>query len=172
MKKFKTFEPYILLVIAPPLAAVIGGLITLWIASKHPDGMVVDDYYRYGLTINNRIVEDEQANHLNLKATLRMTPASCGATATPCLKIKLDGNLAPLPNELTITFWHATQSGIDQTLLLIHTMDQFYQAPLMQTLALGKWHVVLQGKDWRLTGFFWVKENEPLPSLVLTPKAL
>jgi len=117
MKRFRTFEPYILLVIAPPLAAVIGGLITLWIASNHPDGMVVDDYYRYGLAINNRIVEDEQASRLNLHATLRMTPASCGATATPCLKLKLDGNLAPLPNELTITFWHATQSGIDQTLL-------------------------------------------------------
>jgi hypothetical protein len=170
--KLKKFEPYILLVIAPPLAAVIGGLITLWIASKNPDGMVVDDYYRYGLAINQRIVEDEQANRLDLNAALRMTPASCGAAATPCLKLHLEGNLAPLPNELTITLWHATQSGIDQTLLLIHTMDQNYQAPLMRALTLGKWHVVLQGKDWRLTGFFLVKEDEPLPSLVLMPKAL
>lgn len=170
--KLKKFEPYILLVIAPPLAAVIGGFMTLWIAIKHPDGMVVDDYYRYGLAINQRIVEDEQASRLNLKAALRMTPASCGAAATPCLKLHLEGNLAPLPNELTVTLWHATQSGMDQTLLLSHTLDQNYQAPLMRALTLGKWHVVLQGKDWRLTGFFLVKEDEPLPALVLTPKTL
>ena len=47
-------EPWVWLLIALPMTAVIGGMITIYLAVTTSDGLVVDDYYKRGKAINIR----------------------------------------------------------------------------------------------------------------------
>ena len=48
-------EPWVWLLIALPASAVLGGMVTIWIAVDSDDGLVVDDYYKRGLEINKKL---------------------------------------------------------------------------------------------------------------------
>ncbi len=50
---------YVWLVIAGPVAVVIAGFVTLWIAVSHPDPVLEKDYYRRGLDINKTLAADK-----------------------------------------------------------------------------------------------------------------
>ena len=45
-------EPWVWLMIALPASAVVGGIITIYLAVSTSDGLVVDDYYKRGKAIN------------------------------------------------------------------------------------------------------------------------
>ena len=64
-----------LLAIAPA-AALVGGLITLWLAITTSDSLVVDDYYREGRAINQQLARDRTATDLGLQAELHFTARS------------------------------------------------------------------------------------------------
>jgi hypothetical protein len=51
-------QPWVWLLIALPMSAVIGGMVTLYIAVTTSDGLVVDDYYRRGKAINLDLARD------------------------------------------------------------------------------------------------------------------
>ena len=57
--------------IALPATAVVAGIVTLVIAAKTFDGMVVDDYYKEGRAIVQTIGRVEHARELGLRAALR-----------------------------------------------------------------------------------------------------
>lgn len=50
---FKDKWPWLLAI--PPAAAVIGGIAVLYLAITTNDGLVADDYYRRGVTINQSL---------------------------------------------------------------------------------------------------------------------
>ena len=56
------------LLMLPPAAAVVGGFITLWLAIKTWDGLVVDDYYKEGLAIRKTMDRSLKAGELGLTA--------------------------------------------------------------------------------------------------------
>lgn len=60
------------LVAAPPIAAVIGGLLTVMIAVRNADTLVVDDYARIGHTFDVDQSRDRRAGALGVTATLRV----------------------------------------------------------------------------------------------------
>lgn len=43
-------DPVLWLVIGPPVAAVIAGLLTVWIAATHRDPLVTDSVHKVGVT--------------------------------------------------------------------------------------------------------------------------
>jgi hypothetical protein len=47
------------LVIAGPVAVVVAGLTTVWIAVRSPDPVVAEDYYRRGMEINQTLARDK-----------------------------------------------------------------------------------------------------------------
>ncbi|ABE46192.1 FixH family protein [Polaromonas sp. JS666] len=47
------------LVIAGPVAVVVAGLVTVWIAVRSPDPVVAEDYYRRGVEINKTLARDK-----------------------------------------------------------------------------------------------------------------
>jgi len=61
-------EPWLLLM--APLAAVIGGYPTLWLALNSNHSLVVDDYYREGRAINQTFARDAQAERFGLMARI------------------------------------------------------------------------------------------------------
>ena len=147
-------EPWPWFLMSLPATAVIAGIATVWIAARSADGLVVGDYYKAGLAINQTLARDEAARTLGLSATL----AGDGKTLT----LTLDGRLAAYPDTLSLTLAHPTRQGEDQTLTLGHTGNGHYRAA-MPALADGKWQLQLSdvAGNWRLAGMLHTPFNQP-----------
>jgi len=61
-------EPWPWIIIAGPASAVVAGVALLWLAIDSNDGLVVDDYYKEGLAINQVIRRDQAAFDLRYRA--------------------------------------------------------------------------------------------------------
>ncbi len=138
--------PFVWLLIAFPLTAVVAGFVTLGLAIQSDDGVVEDDYYRKGKEINRVLARDEAAAKLGLESDLELNAASRELALR--LRAKPD---TKLPQAVEIRFLHATRAGLDQSLIVPRNGDGSYRAPL-PPLAPGHWNVQLAAHDWRLTG--------------------
>jgi hypothetical protein len=135
-------EPLVWLVIAFPLAAVLGGSATLYLAIRSWDGLVVDDYYKQGLEINKVLARDERARRAGYRAELAVDDSEVSVRLASAAG-------SPLPPVLRISFIDATRAGLDRTVEAPLAGDGFYRAPL-PALPAGHWHVHLETPDWRI----------------------
>lgn len=144
-------EPMVWLLIAVPLSAVIGGFVTLALAIRSDDGLVVDDYYRRGKEINRVLARDQAALAHGLHgravfdAERRVVRIALAARDPEILPAQIDCEL-----------WHATRRGFDRRLRLVRQADGVYAAPWSPDLVPGHWHLQLSGADWRLLGSVFV----------------
>jgi hypothetical protein len=147
-------EPWPWFLISLPATAVIAGLTTVWIAATSADGLVVGDYYKAGLAINQTLARDDAARALALTATLH----SEGDTLT----LTLAGHLQAFPDQLSLTLAHPTHQGLDHTLLLSHAGGGVYRAAL-PAMPAGKWHAQLvdSAAKWRLSGVLHTPFSQP-----------
>lgn len=65
--------PLLWLVFFFPVAAVVAGLITLTIAIKTDDGVMVDNYYQKGKEINQVLARDKATTRMGLTAIQTIT---------------------------------------------------------------------------------------------------
>lgn len=146
-------EPWPWFLISLPATAVIAGLATVWIAYQSADGLVVGDYYKAGLAINQTLARDDAARALALTATLQREDGALGLTLT--------GNLQTFPDQLDLTLAHPTRQGQDQRLMLSHAGGGHYRTSLPAMLA-GKWHAQLAdtASTWRLSGVLHTPFNQ------------
>jgi len=126
---------------AGPATAVVAGLITAWLAVRSNDGLVVDDYYRQGLAINRTVSRSAAAERLGIRAQIFLADD----------RIRVLLGTATAHEALSLRFVHPTRSGMDQSVDLTAMQPGEYGARL-RPLAPGRWHVVLEGNDWRLAG--------------------
>ena len=123
---------------------VIAAFTTLYIANKHSDDLVVDDYYKDGLAINQRLEKDQRAADLGLQAALEFTASE--------VRLQLSG---PVQNqELRLSLSHPLEADRDFILVLGRYTAGGYSATLPQAVA-PNWHWVLdagEDSDWRLQG--------------------
>ena len=137
-------EPYVWLLIAIPLAAVIGSVITGKLALQSDDGLVVDDYYKQGLEINQVLERDRLANELGIVANIQFSPEQ------HAFRLFLTGNEKFMaPETITVSFLHATRGGLDRKIKINRTAANLYQAELPQ-LPKGRWHIQIDTGDWRI----------------------
>ena len=135
-------EPLVWLVIAFPLAAVLGGFATLYLAIRSWDGLVVDDYYKKGLEINKVLARDETALQSGYTASVTVDDDT--------VTVRLGSTQGKaLPPRIKVSFIHATRAGLDRQLEIPQTSAGVYLAPL-GTLPAGHWHVHIETDDWRL----------------------
>ena len=137
-------EPFVWLIITFPMAAVLAGFYTLYLAVVSYDGLVVDDYYKEGLAINKRIEKQDVANAYGLR---------------PQLQFDHDKNRLRLilaaeesfqyPETIKVMFSHATRQGHDQVTELTRTNGSIYEMEF-ESLIRGHWNVTLEANDWRL----------------------
>lgn len=148
-------EPWPWFLISLPAAAVIAGLATVWIAYQSADGLVVGDYYKAGLAINQTLARDDAARALGLSATLQGEEGA--------LMLTLAGRLPAYPNRLVLTLAHPTRQGMDQTLVLHHAGGGRYRAAL-PPMPPGKWHAQLAepAATWRLSGVLHTPFSQPV----------
>lgn len=148
-------EPWPWFLISLPATAVIAGLVTVWIAVTSADGLVVGDYYKAGLAINQTLARDATAHDLALTARLQSRDGA--------LSLALAGRLQAYPDRLTLTLAHPTRQGMDQTLTLGHLGGGLYRAS-MPAIAAGKWHAELAdtASAWRLSGVLHTPLDWPI----------
>lgn len=138
-------EPFVWMVIAFPAAAVLAGIVTIYLAVVSDDGLVVDDYYKHGLEINRLLNREQNAADAGLAMTVDLS-SDAGS-----LLITLDaGPGFVYPSEIDGVLAHTTREGLDQTLRLIRVGDTMYRA-VDVAVPQGRWYVDIGTDDWRLT---------------------
>jgi len=135
-------EPFVWLVILFPASAVIGGIVTIFLAIQSSDGLVVDDYYKQGLEINRVLERDKAALKHGLQAVLQVKNQFVH------LALNAHDNYT-LPPAITLQFSHSTRAGFDKQVLLKRMSDNTYQAALPELIT-GKFFLQLTADDWRL----------------------
>ena len=149
-------EPIMWLVIAFPLTAVIVGFVSLALAIRSDDGMVEDDYYKQGMTINRVLARDKAAAAQDLTGTEELDAARHE------LQVRLTARQTmTLPDNIQIKLMHATRAGFDRSLVLPRQPDGTYRAPLPEFVP-GHWDVQLTAQDWRLTGSLFMPGDNRL----------
>lgn len=141
---YRQFWPWF--IIALPLTAVIASITTLIIAAHDPDGLVVDDYYKEGLTINQTLERDRHAQALGLSGLVRVDAAR--------LILTLNGVPANIQDkDFELRLIHPTRPHLDRTLKLTRDGGNQWSAAL-DAIAPGRWHVQLESPAgrWRLAG--------------------
>lgn len=138
-------EPWVWLLIALPMSAVIGGMITIYLAVTTSDGLVVDDYYRRGKAINMDLARDRAAAMHGLRARLDIDYASRRVL------LLLDSSNALHPAQVRLSLLHPTRPGNDQVVLLQPAAVEGYAGTLKE-LAAGNWYLQLEADDWRMSG--------------------
>lgn len=144
-------DPFRWLVITPPLIAVVAGGLTMWLAIRSYDGLVVDDYYKQGLEINQVLARDERATALALHADVEWIVSS---PTEGRVVVHWDGGAAALaPATLDLKLIYATRAGFDRDVQAERVAPDRYEVTL-PALRQGEWHVHIASADWRLTESF------------------
>ena len=137
-------EPYVWLFFAFPLAAVIGSVITGKLALQSDDGLVVDDYYKQGLEINQVLKRDRLAHAFSIAAKIQIFQEQ------KTFRLMLTGNESFIPPDtITVSFLHSTRSGFDRKIQVARNDKNLYQAELPK-LAKGRWYIQIETGDWRV----------------------
>lgn len=135
---------YVWLLIIFPVISVIGGIVTLVLAIRTYDGLVVDDYYKHGLEINQTFERDRVADRKDLSASLQIEKDN------PYFRVILRGNESfRQPAFVSVSFLHATRGGQDKASTLHKLAGDVYEG-VLPDLAPGTWNILIEGQDWRL----------------------
>ena len=153
-------EPWVWLMIALPMSAVIGGMITIYLAVVTSDGLVVDDYYKRGKTINRDLARDDAAARYQLRATIELD------LRDNRMQLQLESATAVLPKVLTFSLLHPTLPGHDQVISLQHVGDGVYSGAIDE-VSRGNWYLQLEADDWRLSGDMQIPATERIVLLPL-----
>lgn len=140
---YRQFWPWFLILL--PMLSVVGGIVTIFVATSSPHSMVVDDYARIGLATHRKLERDRQAAELGVHADLEI-PADAAE-----IRVRLSGG-ASQPGHLILKLSHPTVSTLDQVMTL-PGYGETYSARLASPLS-GRWYVQLEPPDgsWRLAG--------------------
>ena len=143
---YRYFWPWIL--IALPLASVLGGVTTLLIAMKDPDSLVVGDYYKEGLAINRSLAKEDRARSMGLAAHLRVD------LATGDILLRLNSDKPVPADRLQLKFFHTTRAERDVETTLQPLTPGRYAGSIAKPLSLGGWLLNLGPVDdaWRVAG--------------------
>jgi hypothetical protein len=128
------------IVMAGPIAVVIAGAATIWIAFATADGLVAEDYYKQGLAINKVLAREEAAKTLGVSAQILLQDGK--------LVVALRGDAPPA---LFAHLAHGTRSGYDQRLRLEPKGAGLYEAALPE-LPAGRWRAAIEDPQgrWRI----------------------
>jgi hypothetical protein len=143
---YRQFWPWFIMI--PPAGAVIGGIITVYLAFANQPELVVEDYGSIDNTTALKMQREQTASNMELEAEVRLARDSSGSFF---LKVTLtqgdDGR--PLPDMLRATLVHSTKSEFDREAQLLRT-DDVYQGQI--DIPASNYYLQLQDPDrtWQL----------------------
>ena len=150
---YKQFWPWFL--IAVPIISLALGITMLTLAINTENSLVVDDYYKQGKAINNKLEKVKAAKALNLKTEVTFLDDK--------VELRFLSEDPTKGAALTLEFYHPTQSKRDFTLNLTQQANGIYQASLDAPLT-GKWRASLYPfhRQWKIQQDFTLPHNSPI----------
>lgn len=133
------------LLMAGPGIVVIASLFTGWLALSTDDAVVADDYYKRGLSINERLAHVDRAAALGMSATVDIAPD--GGVRVMLASPATD--LEATPAVVVLSIAHATRGGLDRRVELVRGPDGAY-AGRVEPIGAGRWLVSIDTVAWRL----------------------
>lgn len=151
---YRNLWPWLLML--GPIAVILAGTYTCWLAFSRQDALVVDDYYKQGKAINQDLRRDHAAAGLGLALSMRYDPATN----------KLFGTIVsfgtPVAERMRLHLIHSTQSGKDLNLEMQPGPGGEFSIALPM-LEKAQWQVLLENerRDWRLGGAWaWPRQQK------------
>jgi hypothetical protein len=153
-------HPWPWILMAGPGLVIVAGAITLYLAIASNDGLVADDYYKLGMTVNQTTARDAAARTRGVRAELMQSATGVQLRVL----VRADAGVE-LPASLKLKLAHPTRTGVDQDLTLVAAGGGVYTG-VAQVRVGGRWHVALEDDEhsWRLTGD-WMVETTPVLQL-------
>ena len=142
-------EFYVWLLIFFPVMSIFMGITTIVLSINSYDGLVVDDYYKRGLAINEVLAREEKADAFGLSSSLKVDSSEGRVTVRLLASERFD-----FPSQINVRLMHATRAGHDQSLQLFRTADSSYEGSIA-SLPPGRWHVEIAAGNWRLLESHW-----------------
>lgn len=141
-------EPWVWLLIAIPLATVVGGFVTLSLAIRSGDELVLDDFRKEGLAIYADPRRDAAAAELGVTAELSIDRQDGRVEVTLSLP------QGESPAELLLVLSHATRAEFDHMVVLRRSGSGY--GGRLERFEPGRWYLELtpRARDWRLKGVF------------------
>lgn len=139
---YQQFWPWFIIALIG--SVVVASLITLVIAVRHSDDLVVDDYYKVGLAVNQHLEHRQLAERLGISAELYITDAKVHVIVQ---NIKRDST--PI-----LTLAHPLEADRDRTFKLLPDPDGGFFANLDSPIG-PRWHWTIQDSNpqkWLLSG--------------------
>ncbi len=146
--------PWLLMV--GPVAVILAGIPTAYLAYSQQDALVVDDYYKQGKAINQDLRRERAAAALGLRVQLRYD------AARGILSGRLLGKVQPAGMPIKLRLIHSTQPEKDIK-LDAQTDASGDFAVALPMLDKARWQVLVEnaGADWRLAGAWqWPKQRD------------
>ena len=130
--------------IALPASAVFGGIATLILAVQSPNALVVDDYYKENLAINQQIHRQTATSDMDLNALLRSDDKQ--------LSLDLSATEPVADDRVILQFIHVTRAELDREVIMQRQADGRYQTALPELAQNTTWNLHLQNSDnsWKL----------------------
>ncbi|MCB1680269.1 MAG: FixH family protein [Halioglobus sp.] len=139
---FRQFWPWFLILL--PASVVVASFVTLYIANRHADDLVVASYYKDGLAINRQLAQKQLAVDLGIAGEPQFT----GNT----VQLFISGPVAA--SSLVLQMSHPLESDRDFSVLLERIGAGHYRGRMPQSVA-PRWHWIVklpQHDGWRLDG--------------------
>jgi hypothetical protein len=137
---------WVWMIIAVPLSAVASGGVILWAALESNHDLVVDDYYKEGLAINQTLDRDRAAARHGLDSVLYFDYDHNQ------VKMQLQAKAGyKLPAHVQLKIMHPIKAKLDHTVDMVRAADGVYRAKIPK-LANARWYLQLEADDWRLLG--------------------
>ena len=141
---------------AGPAIVIVAGCITAWLAIVSNDGLVDDNYYKVGLSVNQELKQRQLAAELNLKADLSIVNEGRS------IQLVLYGlPKEALPDSLQLRLVHPTRKGEDQRLSLVRSGSVF-RGDFSANPGTGRWNLVIEDPlaGWRMDGVWNIQNNK------------
>lgn len=139
---YAQFWPWFLITLLA--SVVIASFMLLYIANRHSDDLVVDEYYKTGLAINRELEDIQRAEALGISARLIFSPER--------VEIETKGPVSD--PELKLQLSHPLEADQDFSVTLQRRQNGVYSAVLKREV-FQRWHWKLQSPEnggWRLDG--------------------
>jgi hypothetical protein len=145
---YRQFWPWF--VMLPPAAAVVGGLITAWVAGG-PPALVVDDYGEIAMATQQRAARDQRAAELGLGASLKLDGAPLAGPVAVTVELSASAADFEPPPALQLQLVDPTRPAMDRAVDL-PAVAGAYRGQV--DWGGGRTYVQLGDPDetWRLTG--------------------
>lgn len=153
-------EPWPWILMSGPAVVIVAGVITLMLASASENALVVDNYYKEGLSINRRLQAEREASAHHYIAHLHIAPNGQ-------LEMELEGD--PFSGSgMRVQFVHPTSVRYDREMRLERNLSGIWIGTDARFLKRApRWSVILTdgAQTWRLNGAW---RPAVTPTLTLT----